>query len=99
MHFNGFISDYLELVFLLKSFWIFIEKEDGQLSRYEYDSDIPVVDIYIKYYLHFIFTYIFCFNLISIAVCVNWYQLLAKHGICSEYQPQRFHAITNGVNV
>ena len=31
MHFNGFISDYLELVFLLKSFWIFIEKEDVQL--------------------------------------------------------------------
>ena len=79
---------------MLKSFWIFIEKEeDGQLSRYEYDSDISAVDIYIKYYLHFFSAYIFCLNLISIAVRVNWYQLLARHGICSEYQPQRFHAI------
>ena len=33
------------------------------------------------------------FNIINLAVRVNWYQLLAKHGINSEYHPQRFHAI------
>ena len=32
-------------------------------------------------------------NIINIAVRVNWYQLLAKHGINTEYHPQRFHAI------
>lgn len=32
-------------------------------------------------------------NMINLAVRVNWYQLLAKHGINSEYDPQRFHAI------
>ena len=33
------------------------------------------------------------FNIINLAVRVNWYQLLAKNGINSEYHPQRFHAI------
>ena len=33
------------------------------------------------------------FNIINLAVRVNWYQLLTKHGINSEYHPERFHAI------
>ena len=33
------------------------------------------------------------FIIINLAVRVNWYHLLAKNGINSEYHPQRFHAI------
>ena len=33
------------------------------------------------------------FNIINLAVRVNWYHLLAKNRINSEYHPQRFHAI------
>lgn len=32
-------------------------------------------------------------SMINLAVRVNWYQLLSKHGINTEYNPHKFHAI------
>ena len=32
-------------------------------------------------------------NILNLAVRVNWYQLLSKHGTNTEYEPKRFHAI------
>lgn len=93
MQFNGFISDYLELVFLLKSFRLLSRKK---MDNFRVTNMTATFQLWISTssIICISFPHIFSvLNLISIAVRVNWYQLLAKHGICSEYQPQRFHAI------